>query len=225
MCAITHKRRLADVRYNAQTPDEVMPPTDKTGAFTVPNNVSLHLANELRRHRHAKGWSLDQAASHTGVSKAMLGQIERGESSPTVATLWKIASGFECSLSGFLSAPAAPPNQPVFRQADTLRSKPAQDEMLVAPLFPYDPHFAFELLELTLFPGYIRLSEAHATGVTEHLTVIAGCMDVLIDDCWHALKSGAAVRFAADAPHGYRNLNDTPAVCHNLIHYPPGTPV
>ena len=49
---------------------------------------SQYLPGALRAQRTARGWSLDKAAEETGVSKAMLGQIERGESSPTLATLW-----------------------------------------------------------------------------------------------------------------------------------------
>ncbi|KQN56615.1 helix-turn-helix domain-containing protein [Erwinia sp. Leaf53] len=69
-----------------------------------------HLADTLKRERSQRGWSLTQAADATGVSKAMLGQIERGESSPTIATLWKIATGFNLSFSAFISAEAAPPD-------------------------------------------------------------------------------------------------------------------
>ncbi|WP_018605101.1 helix-turn-helix domain-containing protein [Uliginosibacterium gangwonense] len=187
-----------------------------------PQDVNLHLAGQLRQLRLGRGWSLDQAAQATGVSKAMLGQIERGESSPTVATLWKIATGFGCALTSFLGMPVAPMAQAVFRDAAQLRSKPATDDMLVATLFPYDPRFAFELMELTLQPGYVRQSEAHAAGVTEHVIVLRGKMDVWIDGAWQALVEGAAVRFSADQPHGYRNLHAEPAVCHDLIHYPSG---
>lgn len=183
-------------------------------------DVSHRLSEALRRQRKARGWSLDQAAQASGVSKAMLGQIERGESSPTVATLWKIASGFGCSLSCFISAPAAELQLPLFRDAQSVRTKPASDEMLVAPLFPFDPAVGFELLELTLLPGYVRESEAHARGVIEHVTVLQGALDVLVDGRWHPLEVGQAVRFAADRAHGYRNLHDAPAICHNLIHYP-----
>lgn len=183
-------------------------------------DVSQHLADELRNQRRTRGWSLDQAAQATGVSKAMLGQIERGESSPTVATLWKIASGFACSLTRFLSAPMQDARVPLFRDAATVRAKPARDDMLVAPLFPYDAQFGFELMELTLLPGYVRLSDSHAGGVVEHVTVIHGVMEVLIDGHWNALGEGQAVRFAGDRPHGYRNTGAQPAVCHNLIHYP-----
>ena len=60
-----------------------------------------HISLTLKKLRQEKGWSLDKAAEKTGVSKAMLGQIERQESSPTIATLWKIASGFDTSFSSF----------------------------------------------------------------------------------------------------------------------------
>ena len=57
----------------------------------MPNAVhetSQHLSTMLRALRTGRAWSLDRAAQETGVSKAMLGQIERGDSSPTIATLW-----------------------------------------------------------------------------------------------------------------------------------------
>jgi len=184
-----------------------------------PQALSQHLAAQLRALRGARGWSLDRAALETGVSKAMLGQIERGESSPTVATLWKIASGFQCPLSAFLVAPEPLSDDAVFRSAADLREKPASDDMLVAPLFPYEARFGFEWLELTLLPGYVRHSEAHAAGVTEHVLLISGSMEVLVEGDWRLLREGEAVRFAGDRPHGYRNLGDSAAICHNLIHY------
>ena len=54
-------------------------------------NIAQHLSATLKTLRQQRGWSLSRLAEETGVSKAMLGQIERNESSPTVATLWKIA--------------------------------------------------------------------------------------------------------------------------------------
>ncbi|MBV1790585.1 XRE family transcriptional regulator [Marinobacterium sp. D7] len=177
-----------------------------------------YLAQALKAQRQARGWSLDQTARETGVSKAMLGQIERGESSPTIATLWKIATGFNVALSEFTD-PRGNRIGNELRQAGRLRHQPAADQMLVASLFPYDPAFGFELFELTLLPGYERLSEPHAQGVTEHVIVIRGDMELLIDGNWQRLQEGDAVRFPADGPHGYRNFGQTPAVFHNLIHY------
>ena len=178
------------------------------------------IANALRVLRNGRGWSLDRTAQETGVSKAMLGQIERCESSPTIATLWKIASGFQTSLSSMIEpAPVGSPDGVIRRSVEALRKQPAPDGMLVAVLFPYAPPFGFELFELTLLPGYERLSEAHEPGVTEHVIVLRGPMEVLVEGEWIELGEGEAVRFAADRPHGYRNRRGTPAVFHNLIHY------
>lgn len=178
--------------------------------------VGAVLARRLRALRAQRGWSLERAAQVTGVSKAMLGQIERGESSPTVATLWRIAGGFGLGLSDFLlDAPA--PAATVVRAP---RLRPAVDAMLVAPLFAFDPAFGFELFEVTLLPGYTRLSEPHAAGVVEHVVVTAGALQVLLGDDWIALATGDAVRFAADRAHGYRNVSGADASFLNLIHYP-----
>jgi len=183
------------------------------------HQINRHLAETLKTLRRSNGWSLDKTATATGVSKAMLGQIERGESSPTVATLWKIAGGFNVSLSSFMLPFPDQEQDAKVRSADQIRHQPATDEMLVATLFPFDPRFGFELFELTLLPGYERRSAPHETGVTEHVTVISGTMELLINDQWQTLEQGSAIRFAADQPHGYRNCTEQPAIFHNLIHY------
>ena len=82
-------------------------------------NLHQHLSQALKQLRQANGWSLTLAANRTGVSKAMLGQIERGESSPTVATLWKIATGFNVPFSFFVQGSDQPPGgAATFRQAN-----------------------------------------------------------------------------------------------------------
>ncbi|WP_042012470.1 helix-turn-helix domain-containing protein [Aeromonas fluvialis] len=186
--------------------------------------MSQHLAARLKGLRSERRWSLDAAARETGVSKAMLGQIERGESSPTVATLWKIATGFRVSFSSFIEPTPAIKEAVLYRAADAIRQQPAGEGMQVAPLFPYEKRFGFELLELSLLPGYQRESDPHEPGVTEHVIVISGVMEVLVEGEWRSLAQGEAVRFAADRPHGYRNLGIAPAMFHNLIHYPVATP-
>ena len=57
------------------------------------DNPVKDIGPKLKKVRFDRGLTLDNVAEMTGVSKTMLGQIERGESSPTVATLWKLAGG------------------------------------------------------------------------------------------------------------------------------------
>ena len=60
------------------------------------------IGDRLRDIRVHQNLSLDDASKLTGVSKPMLGQIERGQSIPTITTLWKIATGLKTPLSSFL---------------------------------------------------------------------------------------------------------------------------
>ena len=66
------------------------------------NQIDRNIAVNLRRIRKAKNMSLDMLADRTGVSKSMLGQIERGESNPTVSTIGKIVEGLKVPFEQLL---------------------------------------------------------------------------------------------------------------------------
>ena len=177
------------------------------------DNVTHYLATTLRTLRQQREWSLSRLAQETGVSKAMLGQIERHESSPTVATLWKIATGLNVPFSTFISLPEAD-NAPAF--------DPQQQAMIVTPLFPWDPLLRFDHFSILLAPGALSESTPHETGVIEHVVVINGLLDMYIDGTWRTLKTGEGVRFAGDTAHSYRNSSEQTVHFHSLIHYPRG---
>ncbi|QHM71039.1 helix-turn-helix domain-containing protein [Mixta intestinalis] len=182
--------------------------------------LSQHLARTLKALRNQRQWSLTQAAAQSGVSKAMLGQIERGESSPTVATLWKIATGFEVPFSLFITAPESDTGVMHYREGDRPPFRQPNAQMRVTPLVNFDPQLGFDLLEIEFAPGALSESTPHAPGVTEHVVVIRGQLAVQVAQRWHRLKTTEVLRFQADAPHAYRNDSDEPALIHDLIHYP-----
>jgi transcriptional regulator with XRE-family HTH domain len=173
----------------------------------------------LRGLRKDAGLSLSKAAELTGVSKAMLGQIERGESSPTIATLWKLAKGFGLPLTAFLEGGTAPARVQFPGSID------------VEQVFAYDPLLCCETFVVRLQPGQEHCSEAHDAGVTEDVYVTEGPLEVLTGGFWLWLETGASLRFAADQPHGYRvpetkqaakDQAGQGAVFLNTLHYPPG---
>tara|TARA_R110002074_G_scaffold132695_2_gene276162 strand:- start:3128 stop:3694 length:567 start_codon:yes stop_codon:yes gene_type:complete len=183
-------------------------------------NMKDHLSNTLKTLRKERSWSLDAVAAKTGVSKAMLGQIERGESSPTTAILWKLATGFQVSVSSLMEPLPEVAAQTLVRDANEMRQHPGDSGMAVAPLFPFEARFGFEYMELTFLPGYERLSEPHEAGVVEYITVMSGRMEIFTEDIWRPLKAGQSIRFCADRPHGYRNRSRVKAVTLSVIHYP-----
>ena len=179
----------------------------------------VDVSKVLRSIRRDLGWSLDETAERTGVSKAMLGQIERGESMPTVATLWKIATGLRVPMTALLEPDRGDGNVLLLRDASELRVRPSQEGMQRALLFPYDARFGFELYELTFAPDFESISEPHDIGVVEHVTVLRGAVELLVEDEWRRLKKGQSLRFRADCRHGYRNRTRSEVVVMDLIHY------
>lgn len=183
---------------------------------TEPHTLAAHIAATVKQLRRERGWSLTRAAEATGVSKAMLGQIERGESSPTIATLWRMASGFRVSFSSLFEAGSdavtRPPQPPTWQDSAGMQAQ---------VLFAYDPLLGFEMLAIELAPNCASESAPHAPGVVEHIVVIEGTMALRIDDAWQTVTAGQGVRFAADRPHVMRNEGDTPLRFHDVIHYLP----
>ncbi|WNN73746.1 XRE family transcriptional regulator [Kluyvera cryocrescens] len=174
-------------------------------------NIAQHLAATLKTLRQQRGWSLSKLADETGVSKAMLGQIERHESSPTVATLWKIATGLNVPFSVFIT-PAEPSGEQAF--------DPQQQAMVVTPVFPWDPELCFDHFSITLAPGAVSESTPHEKGVIEHVVVISGTLDMFVEGEWRLLCAGAGLRFAGDLAHAYRNSSEQTTHFHSIIHYP-----
>ena len=173
-------------------------------------NIAQYLASTLKTLRQQRGWSLSRLAEETGVSKAMLGQIERGESSPTVATLWKIATGLNVPFSLFITPP----------ESDNEPFDPQQQAMVVRPVFPWDPALRFDHLAITLAPGALSESTPHEAGVIEHVVAISGTLEMCIDGEWQNIAQGEGRRFAGDRPHAYRNSSSQAVLFHSLIHYP-----
>lgn len=186
-------------------------------------NIYKSISLTLKELRREKGWSLDKTAEKTGVSKAMLGQIEREESSPTIATLWKIASGFDTSFSSFIEDTHSEFNKPVHRRGKTQQLHPTDEKIRVMPLFPFDKQLNFEIFVIELLPTCEHLSPPHQAGVIEHVIVAEGKMEVLVNGRWQSVNKGEGLRFDANQPHGYRNLSSEIATIHDIIHYPKAT--
>jgi transcriptional regulator with XRE-family HTH domain len=66
------------------------------------DDSSAKLARRVRLERDARGWSLAELAERSGVSKATISKIERGEVSPTAVILVRLASAFDLTLAGLL---------------------------------------------------------------------------------------------------------------------------
>lgn len=179
--------------------------------------VSDIIASNLRKIRRDKKLSLDQVADMTGVSKSMLGQIERGESSPTVATLFKIASGMHTSLTGLLEDDEKPMR--VINKEDLMPLCSNQGQFRLFPFFPYDDQKRFEIFVVELDINSVSESMPREDGVETYMMVYEGKIQLKIMDKKFVLDEGSAMRFDAAMPHMYKNIGEKTAKICQLMYY------
>ncbi|MFB5661367.1 helix-turn-helix domain-containing protein [Alteribacillus sp. HJP-4] len=175
------------------------------------------IGKRLKELRRKKGWNLEDTAKHTGVSKPMLGQIERGESNPTVGTLWKIANGLQVAFSVFIDVDRPSAKHVKYQNLETIESEPGGFH--VKPLFAKDQYTPMESFYVEMDEKVTYESAAHPEGVEEYIFLQRGSLEVLYHSEKFALEKGDALRFRADVDHVYRNPGETRAVFTMMIHY------
>ena len=180
--------------------------------------MNLRIGEKLKRLRTTRTMSLDDVSALTGVSKPMLGQIERGQSIPTVTTLWKIATGLKTPLSFFLEGPQAEYTVVSPDQANVILGE--NGKMRAYPLFTYDPVRSVETFYIEFDPDCRHFSDRHNDGVEEHIFVLRGTLRLVLGDKMVDVSEKQAVRFRADIPHTYQNLSGSECAVYNTIFYP-----
>jgi transcriptional regulator with XRE-family HTH domain len=198
---------------NAGTPDqrELAPPEAAADLAPV-------VGRNLRRLRTERGLSLERLAQASGVSRAMLGQIELGQSAPTINVLWKIARAVDVPFSALITSQATPGVK--LLKAGSAKKLMSHDGTFSSrALFPFDEPRRVEFYELTLAPGGVERADAHAAGTTENLVVARGQAELTIAGAVHQLATGDAILFEADAPHVYLNPGTTEAVLSLVMTY------
>ena len=177
------------------------------------------VGSNLRRMRTTRGLSLERLARASGVSRAMLCQIELGQSTPTINTIWKIARALNCQFSALITS--RPP-----REAKVLRAANAQiltsrdGTFSSRALFPFDESRLVEFYELRLAPLSSECAEAHSPNTVENLVVTAGSLEMVVADMHYRLVAGDAIQFEADVRHEYRNAGSAETVIYpsNDVH-------
>lgn len=182
-------------------------------------DLPVIVGRNLRRLRTRQGHSLERLARLSGVSRAMLGQIETGKSAPTISLLWKVALALGVPFANLLTAE---------KQAGTVVLRRDRAKVLASSegrftsraLFPFDSERQVEFYELRVAPFHREDAQPHAPGTRENLIVAAGSIDILIgQNPPVSLGEGDAILFEADVPHGYRNSGHTEAVLYLVMTY------
>lgn len=181
--------------------------------------INSIVAANLRALREERRLSLDGLAGVTGVSKSMLGMIERGEANPTIGTLWKIANGMKVPFTRFM---ARPDDAVERRRVGDIRPLLPGDGSGYRnyPLFPMDDSRPFEVYWIEVDPGGRLRAEPHPAGTQEIVAVFSGALGLRIGEREERLAAGEAIRFRADVGHEYSNPGKRVCRMSMVIAYP-----
>lgn len=175
------------------------------------------VAENLRNIREQRGLSLDQLAGRTGVSKSMLRQIEKGMSSPTISTIWKIANGLRVSFTALLRKPMAEAEVGNFMGESPLTAVSGRYRLF--PLIPFEPQQAFETYYVEIDPDTVFAGEPHEGNVYEYLFVLQGAFAVSVEGKTYTVQANEFLKFQADFSHEYACASDKTATAIMQISY------
>jgi rhodanese-related sulfurtransferase/transcriptional regulator with XRE-family HTH domain len=177
------------------------------------------VGDNLKRERAARGWALDDLAREAGISRTLLGQIELGRATPSIAIVWKIAAALGVPFATLLAQPAPRIGTTLSRRDQAKKLTSADGRMTSRALYPPGDAGAAEFYELRLAPHSREDAEAHRPGTRENLVVASGRLELKIGAETLTLGPGDAVNFAADQPHGYTNPGSDECWLYLVMNY------
>jgi XRE family transcriptional regulator, regulator of sulfur utilization len=185
---------------------------------TAPEHT--HVGPRIRALREAMDLSLRDLAERSGVSAPMLSQVERGETSPTLAVAARIAGGLELSLSQLLRLDEGD-GVTVVRSGSRLSGGNPRRGHRYEVVTPPIPGQRAEVSEHTLAPGAATGGPGdppmHEPGARETAVVTGGVLRLVCAAEPHDLQKGDSVTFDADLPHHFENPGSTPATFLSVV--------
>jgi len=209
--AFSHTVKTAKKTSNEEWAAEVAHPEASQDLAPV-------VGKNLRRLRSKEGLSLEKLSKASGVSRAMLGQIELGQSAPTINVLWKISRALGVPFSALISETQTHGTR-VMKAAESKRLTSHDGRFQSRALFPFDAPRKVEFYELRLGKGGLEQATPHPPGTSENLIVTQGQVEIEVAGAKHALQTGDVIVFEADRPHAYKNTGREEAVMYLVMTY------
>lgn len=159
------------------------------------SDYGIKLAARLAQLRLQRGWSLDELAGASGISRASLSRIERSQVSPTADVLNQLCIVYGMTMSRLLAEieeqvddlfPLA--QQPVWHDARNGYHR----RMIIPPANT----FRCELIECNLDPGtYLEYSSPPVQGLEQYIWLTAGELSLGMNAESWTLTKGDSLRF------------------------------
>ncbi|KQV84549.1 XRE family transcriptional regulator [Rhizobium sp. Root1220] len=165
----------------------------------------------IRKIRMEKSLTLDDLANASGVSRAMISRIERGEASPTASLLARVCAALGLSLSSFFAddGKASPLSR---RQEQQVWRDPETDYMRRS-VSPPGTGSDVDIVDVE-FPAGARVGfppHAASSGMTQHIWLFHGELEMTTGETVHRLLPGDCLFMPVAEGHVFHNPGNTPA--------------
>jgi transcriptional regulator with XRE-family HTH domain len=170
------------------------------------------VGGRLREARQARGLTLDDVARQAGVTKSFISAVERGETSPSIGSLYRICEVLAVSIAALFET-APEPESNVVRRADVRGVSFGGEGVDNYVLSPRSERRA-QVIETHVAPGGSPGPEPWShTGDLIIATVLEGRLEFHFEDGATALEAGDTISYSPADPHSWGNPSaDTPAV-------------
>ena len=163
-------------------------------------DIERRIAQRLARLRAEHGWSLDQLAERTGISRATLSRLERSELSPTAAMLGRLCTVYTRTLSRLMAEVETRPPTLVPAAAQTEWTDPGSGYRRRV-LSPPAPGLRGELVEVRIPAGAtVSFDAAPVAGLEHHLWLLEGSLTLDVDGSVFRLRAGDCLRYVLAGP-------------------------
>ena len=179
--------------------------------------INKVVAYNVKSLREKYAYSFEKMAEVTGISKAMLCQIEKAETNPSINTLYKISNSLKVSLSSLISVNSQDVILSKYQNATVISDE--SEKMHLHIMFPYNEDQRLEIFYGEIEQNGVIVSEPHPLGTRENLTVFSGELIIKIKDEEYMVKSKDSISFKADMIHTYINLGSETVSFSNTISY------
>lgn len=167
-----------------------------------------NVGQAIRNLRNERGLSLRDLAESSGLSINAISKIERGENSPTVASLHQLASGLGLHIADFF-------RQEIHQFAVFVKGEDStvlrSDGITIESLGKGLPSQQLEPFKMIIAPNAGNISDPVSHSGEEFIYCLSGKLEYFIGDENFILEPGDRLLFKANQPHCWRNLGDTPA--------------
>ncbi len=172
--------------------------------------LSGQLGKTVQRLRKAYNLSLSELAEQSGVAKSIISQIERNETNPTLATIWRLSQALDVSIERVLADGDEEPFIQKSSKADTPLLVSDDGKMRLAIIGWIKTVEWLQWYDVSADPGGQLESDAHQRGSVECLSVLEGTFEVDVSGVTQQAKAGETLRYRCDRPHTVRCVGTSP---------------